>query len=72
MKGFLKKNLEPADVPEIRAMLIFTGDGVELEPGDSPIPAMKLKQVKDFLRQESKRRALSSEHIAKIAAILPD
>jgi len=36
---------------------------VEVEPGDSPIPAMKLKQLKEFLRQGAKSRAISSSQI---------
>jgi hypothetical protein len=46
--------------------LVFTTDEVELDAGDSPIAAMKMKQLKEFLRQGGKNRALSSEQIADI------
>ncbi len=71
IKRFLTKKLDTADIPEIKAMLIFTSEEVELDAGESLIPAMKLKQVKDYLRQESKKRVLSSEQITKITTIFP-
>ena len=68
---FLKKNLGESHIPEIRSILVFTHDEIELDAGDSPIPAMKLKQVKEFMRQGSKNRALSSLQIAEIGGVLP-
>ncbi|MDP1716052.1 MAG: hypothetical protein Q8L41_15030 [Anaerolineales bacterium] len=63
---FFKKNFEGTNIPEIKSILVFTNDGVELEAGDSPIPAMKLKQLKEFMRQGSKNRVLSSVQINQI------
>jgi hypothetical protein len=57
-------------MPEIKPILVFTTDEVELDVGDSPIAAMKMKQLKEFLRQGGKNRALSSEQIAKINSVL--
>ena len=48
------------DIPEVKPILVFTNDEVELDAGDSPIPAMKLKQLKEFLRQGGKNRALQA------------
>jgi hypothetical protein len=72
VKSFLSKNLDEQDVPDVKALLVFTNENVALEAGDSPIPAMKLKQLKDFLRQESKTRALNSEKISKITSLLAE
>ncbi|MBP6209592.1 MAG: hypothetical protein KA473_09130, partial [Anaerolineales bacterium] len=60
IRKFLAKKMDEASIPEIRPILVFTSDEVEVEPGDSPIPAMKLKQLKEFLRQGAKSRAISS------------
>jgi hypothetical protein len=38
-----------------------------LDPGESPIPAMKLKQLKEFLRQGGKNRVLSAEQIKNLS-----
>ena len=71
LKKFFVKNLDENAVPEIKPILVFTNDQVELEEGESPIPAIKLKQLKGFMREEAKRRKLTSDQIQKIAAILP-
>ncbi len=63
IRKFLAKKMDEASIPEIRPILVFTSDEVEVEPGDSPIPAMKLKQLKEFLRQGAKSRAISSSQI---------
>ena len=64
-----KRNLDESFAPEIKSILVFTSDEVELEPNDSPIPAMKLKQLKEFMRQGVKNRALTSDQIAKITGL---
>src|SRR5688572_15340736 len=39
LKRFFAKKMEGSDIPEIKAVLVFTNDDVELDAGDSPIPA---------------------------------
>ena len=63
-------NVMKNTIPEVKSILVFTNDQVELEAGDSPIPAMKVKQLKEFLRQGSKNRALSSTQISNINTLL--
>ncbi len=65
-KRFFSKNMDEANIPEVKAVLVFTNDEVELDKGDSPIPAIKLKQLKEFVRQNSKNRVLTSAQIAEI------
>jgi len=71
LRKFLNKNMEGSNIPEIKPVLVITNDEVELEAGNSPIPAMKLKQLKEFMRQGSKNRTLSSGQIAEITELLP-
>jgi hypothetical protein len=66
LQKFFAKKLDESSVPEIKPILVFTTDEAELDAGESPIPAMKLKQLKEFLRQGGKNRSLSSEQIEKI------
>lgn len=66
----LAKKMEEANIPEIKAVLVFTNDEVEVNPGESEIPAMKLKQLKEFLRQGSKSRVLTTDKIQEITDIL--
>lgn len=69
LNKFFAKKLEGRFTPEVKPILVFTSDEVEIEAGDSPIPAMKLKQIKEFLRQGAKNRALTSSQIQEITSL---
>ncbi|GAB4548460.1 MAG: hypothetical protein Fur002_25320 [Anaerolineales bacterium] len=70
LKKFLAAKLSEAEIPTIQAALVFTDENVEVEPNDSPIPAMKLKQLKEFLREKAKSKALTAAQIEKITTAL--
>jgi hypothetical protein len=63
LKKFFAKKLGESSIPEIKPVLVFTSDEVELDAGESPIAAMKLKQLKEFMRQGGKNRVISNEQI---------
>jgi len=65
MKKHLARKMEESEVPEIRAAMIFTSDNVEIDAGDSPIPAFKLKQLKDFMRQKAKEVRMPASILEK-------
>jgi len=71
LKKFFAKKLDESNIPEIKPVLVFTNDEVEVDAGESPIPAMKLKQLKEFIRQGGKNRVLTADQINKIAESLP-
>lgn len=70
LKKFFAKRLEESDIPEIKPVLVFTSDEVELDTGESPSPAMTLKQLKEFMRQGGKNRALSNIQIKTLTDVL--
>ena len=70
VRKFLAKKMDESAVPEIKPILVFTNEQVELEANESPIAALKLKQLKEFLRQGSKNRALTSDQIKVITSHL--
>ena len=70
VRKFLAKKMDESAVPEIKPILVFTNEQVELEANESPIAALKLKQLKEFLRQGSKNRALTSSQIQSIQQTL--
>lgn len=70
IKKFLDKTKQDtSSIPEVKAILIFTNEEVELNTSVSPIPAMKLKQVKDYIRQRSKSRTLTNHQILEINSL---
>jgi hypothetical protein len=64
------KHMDVEQIPPISALLVFTDENVELDTADAPMPAMKIKQIKDFMRQKAKEKPLSAEQIEKVKAIL--
>ena len=66
----LARHMDEDKIPPINAMLIFTSPEVEIEAADSPLPGLRAKQVKDFLRQKAKESPLSSEDIQRVRAAL--
>jgi hypothetical protein len=69
LNKFFAKKLDGTFTPEVKPILVFTSDEVEIDAGDSPIPALKLKQLKEFMRQGAKNRVLTSSQIEEIASL---
>jgi hypothetical protein len=72
VKKFLTKQMGETDVPEIKALMVFTSDEVEIEAEESPIPAMKLKDVKEFFRKRAKEKPIGQMQLAAVKAALPE
>jgi len=61
MQQFLNKVLpEDADVP-VRSVLLFINPSVELDAEDSPVPALRLAQLKRWLRKDGRWSKLPDE-----------
>jgi hypothetical protein len=71
LQKYLAKSMEGAELPEIKPVLVFTSDEVEIDSENATIPALKLKQLKDFLRQKSKEKPIGALQIAAVKAALP-
>jgi hypothetical protein len=70
-KAFAKE-MEENEIPEIKAALVFTTDGVEIESEDAPMPALPLKKLKEFMRNKAKEKPVTSQELEKIKAALPE
>jgi len=66
------KQMEANEIPPIQAALVFTNDDIEVSADDAPIPAIKVKQLKEFMRKGIKDRALSSEKLQQINSIFAE
>ncbi|MGE5461850.1 MAG: hypothetical protein ACM3PS_00745 [Syntrophothermus sp.] len=59
----LAKGMDESRIPEFKPVLVFTSEAVEIDAEGADIPAVKLKQLKDFLRQKAKEEKLPAETI---------
>lgn len=70
LQKYFSKKMDEAEIPDINGLMVFTSEDIEIEAEGSPIPALKLKQLKDFMRQKAKEKKLSAESISRIKAAL--
>ncbi len=72
LQKILAKNLSEGEIPNVQAVLVFTHDLVEIQANDAPRPALKPKQLKDFMRQRAKERPITPTQLAAVKAALPE
>jgi len=70
IRKHLSKQMDESEIPEINALMVFTNDDIEVDAADAPIPALKLKQVKEFMRLKAKEKKIPAETINKVKAVL--
>ncbi|MBN2118635.1 MAG: hypothetical protein JW730_18830 [Anaerolineales bacterium] len=70
LKKYLSRKMDESEIPEINALMVFTNDNVELDVENAPVPALKSKQLKEFMRQKAKEKRLSAERLAQLKNVL--
>lgn len=71
IKKFLAKALGEQNLPPIKSVLVFTDARVELQIEDAPHPAMKIGELKEFLRKTAKSEPLPVPDYKRIQEVLP-
>jgi hypothetical protein len=72
VQKYLAKAMDESAVPEIKPLIVFTSDDVEIDAEEAPVQALRLKQVKDFFRQKAKEKPISAFQLAGIKAALSE
>ncbi|MBN2388077.1 MAG: hypothetical protein JXB85_13755 [Anaerolineales bacterium] len=63
---------EGSVIPEAQAVMVFTNPRAELDlPEAPPLPALPIKDLKDFLRQQAKGRPIAPDVLAAVKQALP-
>jgi hypothetical protein len=70
LRKHLSKQMDESEIPEINALMVFTNEDVEIDAADSPFPVLKVKQIKEFIRQKVKEKKLSAEKINQLKTLL--
>ena len=66
VKKYLEKYISNHEIPEVRPVLVFTSDKVELEIDEAPLPAVPLKKLKEYIRKSAKERPVDPETLNAI------
>ncbi|MCX7976147.1 MAG: hypothetical protein N2646_03645 [Bellilinea sp.] len=69
---YLKKKFPDLELPEVQAILVFTNPKARLETNGSPIPALPLEKLKDFIRKRGKEKPAPLSLIQTIQKSLPE
>jgi hypothetical protein len=71
LRKSLAKELAEEEIPEIKAALVFTSEGIEIDAEDAPIPTISLKKLKEFMRNKAKEKPISGTTLEKVKSVLP-
>jgi hypothetical protein len=69
LRKALLKEFDESDIPEIRAALVFTAEGVEIDADEAPLSALEAKKLKDFMRQQARGKPLSAVEIERLNSV---
>lgn len=70
LQKYLSKRMEGTEIPPIQAALIFTSDAAEVDAADAPAPTLKIKQLKEFMRQRIKERPVAQLAVEQVKSAL--
>jgi hypothetical protein len=72
MERYFKRLLpEGTSPPEVMAVLVFVNPKLQLQTNDANLPALLVKDLKDFLRQRTKEKPISTTMVQMIQNVLP-
>jgi len=71
LKKYFNKKLPDIEIPEIHGVALFSNPNAELELTEAPLPAMKPKEFKELLKQNSKDKILPQSTLKAIQDLLP-
>ena len=72
LQRFLKKKISDRELPPIRSVLVFTDPRVEIRTSDTPIPALPIIKLKEFIRKQAKEKPISSSVIVALKGVFPE
>ncbi len=70
-KYLIKHGMEENELPTIQGALVFTSEEIEIDDADMPLPAIKVKQLKDFMRQKIKDQPIGPLALNRLKSVLP-
>jgi hypothetical protein len=66
IEKYLKKKVPDAELPEPRAVLVFTSDHAVLDVEEAPVPTVPATKLKEIIRKAGKGKTISPEKLKEI------
>jgi hypothetical protein len=70
VEKFLHQRLGSENTPTPQAAIVLTDDQATLEAEGSPYPALRLRNLKEFMRQRARERTLTSAALSGLTAAI--
>lgn len=70
VQKFLRKSLDEDEMPPVKPLLLFTNKAANLTLNDPAVPVVQTNELKSYLREQGKQRAISAEQRKQIGEIL--
>jgi hypothetical protein len=70
LQKLLTKKLADEELPEIKPLVVFVNQDVELSVNDPVIPVMRSNELKTYLREHDKQKAISASLRATLTEII--
>ena len=69
LRKYLAENMDETEIPGINALMVFTSDDVEIDADGATVPALKLKQMKEFIRKRVKDKSITPNALEQIKSL---
>ncbi len=67
----LRQGMSDGNTPSVNVALVFSSEAMEIVSNDSPIPALPIKKLKDFMRQKIRESPTPPQLIRQVKEALP-
>jgi hypothetical protein len=70
LRKHLANSIEADALPEIKPVVLFSNKNAQLTVNQPDVPVLQINQLKEFLREAGKNRAISAEQRKQLAELL--
>ena len=71
IQQFLEKEFADLELPDPKAVLVFTNEKAVIKADEAPYPTINAKKIKDFIRREAKQTKYPADSISLLQKTLP-
>jgi hypothetical protein len=72
VRKYLEEILPEEEIPAVQAALVFTNEAADVQGDDSPVPMLKARELKEFIRKTAKSKPISLDKAKALQQALPE
>ncbi len=71
IQKWMIKSIEGVEMPAAQPVIVFLNPKADVDVAESPIPAMHIDKLKDFIRRKTKEQSVNLSKMKHVEALLP-